>query len=98
MSRPTIHRRPPRPRVLLDPRVAYASPAIDEVSGLPVLVPSRVVRRLLGGVSQKVIRGLRKRGELMPPWPREGDPAPRGRVYITRDSLVAYLRRRGVPC
>ncbi len=90
-STPTVRRS--RPRVMPDPRMAYPSPTIDELAGLPVLVPNRVVCRLLG-VSPKVVRGLRRRGELMPPV-REGD---RGRVRVTRDSLVAYVRRQGVRC
>ena len=85
------------PRAVMDPRMAYGRPAIEEIAGLPVLVPAPRVRHLLG-ITAKTLRGLRKRGDLMPPWPRDGEPASRGRVYISRDSLVAFLRRKGVRC
>ena len=81
-------RRPRPPRVRMDPRMVWPSPARDELHSLPLLVPANEVSRLLG-VSRKVITRLIARGTLRAIKSKDSN---QGRVLVARDSLVAMLR------
>jgi hypothetical protein len=80
-----------RERVRLDPRLELPTLG-DQLADLPALVPSVRARALLGGVSRDTLRRHVRRGALRA---LKSTRTQQGRLFVTRDSLIGWLREQG---